>query len=424
MKKCIMFTVALLLLAGQVPRLKADEVSELKQQMEKQEKLLQQMQQRLKDLDVSKKVQEKEIDEKISKAVDSKQTTVLPDNLKWIEKVKLSGDLRYRHESIDSEKEGRWGKGRSRNRIRARLGIKGKVNDEVDAGLRIASGSSDPSSTNQSLDNGFSSKDLWLDLAYFNWHPTAMKGLDLYGGKIKNPFYKAGKSQLIWDGDLNPEGIGAKYVMPLSENDKLYINGGGFWAEESSSGIDQSLWGAQTYLKHSFEKKNYFLAGVSYFDYGNTEGQATLYDSSDSYGNSVDSSGLYLNDYDLFEGFAEYGFDVSDMPVAVFGNYVQNTAAKTSEDTGWLIGCKFNKAKEPGSWELSYNYRDLEADAVIGVFSDSDFIGGGTDGKGHQFGGKYQIAKNLQAGLTYFINERGVDDDSYRRLQADLIFKF
>lgn len=416
MRKVIVLAVCLffLVLGGGA---KADELTELKQQVNL-------LQQKIEQLEAKQNQQSELMKKEITKVVEEKQIEALPDSIKWVENVKINGDLRYRHESIDSESSGRWGKGRHRHRIRARLGLEGKINDEWDVGFRIASGSSDPSSTNQTLDSGFSSKDLWLDLAYFNWHPATIDRLNLYGGKMKNPFYKVGKNQLIWDGDLNPEGIAAEYVMPLGEHNKLYINGGGFWAEESGSGIDQSLWGVQTYLKHSFENEDYLIAGASYFDYGNTKGQSTLYDSTDSYGNSVDSSGLYVNDYDIVEGFAEYGFKVADIPMAVFGSYVQNAAATTSEDTGWLIGCKFNKAKKPGSWELSYNYRDLEADAVIGVFSDSDFIGGGTNGKGHQLGLKYQLAKNLQGGLTYFLNQRGSNNDDYRRLQADLNLKF
>ena len=417
MKKRNVLAMVLLLLALGVGDVKADEVAELKQQMA-------QMQQRLEQLEASREAQEQKIDEKISKAVVNKQIEALPDSLKWVENLNISGDLRYRHESIDAKNSSRWEKGRHRHRIRARLGLKAKVNDEWDLDFRIASGTSDPSSTNQTLDSGFSSKDIWLDLAYFDWHPEAMESINVYGGKMKNPFYKVGKNQLIWDGDMNPEGIAAKYVISLGDYDKLHINGGGFWAEESSSGVDQSLWGTQAYLKHKFENENYLLGGASYFDYGNTKGQATIYDSTDSYGNSVDGAGKYANDYDIVKGFAEYGFKVGEMPVAVFGNYVKNTAATASEDTGWLIGLKLNKAKKPGSWQFSYNYRDLEKDAVIGVFSDSDFIGGGTDGRGHKFGFKYQIAKNLQAGLTYLLNEAGSNNDDYRRLQADLIFKF
>ena len=89
---------------------------------------------------------------------------------------------------------------------------------------------------------------------------------------------------------------------------------------------------------------------------------------------------------------------------------------------------KLNKARDPGSWEFFYNYRELEADAVVGQLSDSDFIGGGTDGRGHKFGYTYQIRKNTQGSLTYLHNEddtgsNGRDLD-YRRFQADLKLKF
>lgn len=62
----------------------------------------------------------------------------------------------------------------------------------------------------------------------------------------------------------------------------------------------------------------------------------------------------------MLEFFTEYDTKINGMPVSVFGNYVKNTAAATNQDTGWLIGGKLNKAKDPGSWELSYDYRKLE----------------------------------------------------------------
>ena len=76
--------------------------------------------------------------------------------------------------------------------------------------------------------------------------------------------------------------------------------------------------------------------------------------------------------------------------------------------------------------ELDYNYRELEADAVVGAFSDSDSFGGGTDGKGHKVSGKYQIAKNWQFGAAFFMNDIGLEGSSkdYNRLQLDLIAKF
>ena len=80
----------------------------------------------------------------------------------WTENISLKGDLRLRHEIIDQDYKDT----RNRTRLRARLSLKGQVNDEVNVHLRLASGSDDPVSTNQSLDDGFSSKDINLNLAY------------------------------------------------------------------------------------------------------------------------------------------------------------------------------------------------------------------------------------------------------------------
>ena len=187
------------------------------------------------------------------------------------------------------------------------------------------------------------------------------------------------------------------------------------------------MFGAQALITHEIGNADAITAGVSYYDFGGIKGGAALPGTNGFLGNS-NSGGIYTSDYDIFEAFGEYATKLGSTPVSFFGNWVQNVNASTSEDTGWLVGAKINKAKDPGSWEASYMYRDFEADATIGSFSDSDFIGGGTNGKGHTIGGKYQVAENVQAALTYFHNEdraasagRSFD---YRRLQADLILKF
>jgi hypothetical protein len=414
-------------LAGGV---KADEISELKQQLAEQNKLLQQMQQKLEELEAKQNKQDEVIEQKVTKVVEEKKLEPWPGSLDWVKKVKISGDLRYRHESIDEEGSDRdWDTGVNRHRIRARIKIEGKVNDDTDVIFRLASGTGDPVSTNQTLENSFSQKAIWIDQAYFNWHPAAMKGLNVYGGKMANPFYNVGGNQLIWDGDLNPEGIAAGYVMPLGKNNTLHLAGGGFWVDESSGGVDTSLWAIQAYLKHIFEDKSELIAGASHYNYGNIKGRGDLKttwagsSSHDFFGNTTSGS-MFASDFDLIEGFAEYNFAYRQLPLSVYGNYVKNCGAATSEDTGWLIGCKVNRAKDPGSWEFSYDYRSLQKDAVLGALSDSDFIGGGTDGKGHRFGLMYQLAKNWQFALTYFLNKEGDHNTDYRRLQADLVFKF
>jgi hypothetical protein len=433
MKKEIVFLVvlfgALLLWPGAIA--KADEISDLKQQ-------LSELQERIAQLEARQKLKEQSLTQKIDEVAqkaEKKEPFTLPDNLKWAEKVKISGDLRYRHESIDAQTNGEYQPGNNRNRIRARLMLESMVNDEWGVGFRIATGSSsDPVSTNQNLDNGFTKKDIWLDLAYFDWHPKAIERLNVFGGKMLLPFYRVGNNQLIWDDDVNPEGIAAKYVIPFTKSDNLYVNGGGFWLKEDIGEAGGSgLWGVQTYLKHEFQNKNYALGGVSLYAFSGLNGKSTLFNDSKGFGNTVKTVGgktFYTMDYDVFEVFGEYGFKIGELPTTAYGNYVKNTSANTSEDTGWLIGATFNKAKDAGSWELGYNYRDVEKDAVLGVLTDSDFIGGGTNGKGHTFSGKYQLTKNIQAALTYFSSERVTDSssyqkgDDYHRLNADLVLKF
>jgi hypothetical protein len=426
-------TVGLLLLLAPA-RLRADEIGDLKEQLKVQQQMLQQLQERLAQLEARQEMKEKSLTQKIEEVAQKaeQKPAALPDSLKWAEKVKISGDLRYRHEHVDEQQLGsvRWENGVDRHRIRARLMLEALLNDEWGLGFRIASGSGDPVSTNQDLEDSFSGKQIWLDLAYFDWHPASAPRLNVYGGKIKNPFYNVGQNQLIWDGDLNPEGIAATYAVPMGKSDTLNLAGGGFWVDESS-GVDTSLFGAQAYWKHTIGNPDTVIVGASYFGYGNIKGAANLpstWSTSTSFLGNTASGGTYASDFDIVEVFGEYQTKAGGMPVSVFGNWVKNLSASTSEDTGWLIGATFNKCKDPGSWQVGYNYRDLEADAVVGAMTDSDFVGGGTDGKGHVFSAAYQVHKNVQAALTYFLNQDTANSQDreldYHRLMADLLFKF
>lgn len=420
-----MVTVLAGFLAGLSVTASADEIAELRKMMEQQYEQMRQMQAKLIELEAAQKQQATTVQQ-----LEKSPTITLPETLAWIEKINLYGDFRYRYEYIDAEGSS---SDRHRNRIRARIGLEGKVNNEMTYNVRIASGSDDPVSTNQTLDGGFSSKDIWLDRAYLQWQPASLDGWTFLFGKMGNPFHKVGKNQLIWDDDLNPEGIAAQYTANLNDRTGLFVNSGGMWVEESSSNADASLWGVQAGLEHRLNDSDMFTWGGSYYKYGNVKTSKTFYDVQDGFGNTTFTDGdgdeRYMYNYQLVEGFAEYATRLGNTPMSVYGDVVMNTASGVNEDSGWLIGTKLGKAKNPGTWGAGYEYRDLENDAVVGVFSDSDFIGGGTGGKGHKFGASYAIAKNATLGATYFMSERDGDgdgsiDDDYDRLQFDLKVKF
>jgi hypothetical protein len=59
------------------------------------------------------------------------------------------------------------------------------------------------------------------------------------------------------------------------------------------------------------------------------------------------------------------------------------------------------------------------------VFPDSDFYGGSTGVRGHEFIFQYAVAKSIVLGLDYYRAEKIEDDkDPLDTLQLDCVFKF
>jgi hypothetical protein len=166
-------------------------------------------------------------------------------------------------------------------------------------------------------------------------------------------------------------------------------------------------------------------AGVSYYDYLQTQGQTPFWDGDDA-GNRLTPTGQYLNDFNLTEVFAELGLTAGERPVTLFADYVVNGEA-SDQDTGFAVGASVGQVVKQGDWRFGWLYQDLEADAVIGTFTDSDFGGGGTDSKGHVVEFNYGFRDRLVFGFRYFLNERGAaagNEHDYNRLQADVVFNY
>jgi len=329
------------------------------------------------------------------------------------ERIEISGDLRYRHETINDDARPY----RSRHRIRARLRFDGEVTDNVSVNVTLATGSLNPVSANQTLGNGFSRKDIGVDRAYFDW--SINDSLSMRGGKMANPMHRAGGHHLIFDSDLNPEGLALRY-----DNDGLFANIGVFWADERGSEDDALLAAFQGGYAVMLGDAELTL-GASYYDYSNTQGFPPYF-LGINLGNTVDADGNLINDYNLVELFAELNLDLGGQPLALFADVVENTEADTFEQ-GYAVGARWRRASAPGDWDVRWAYEDIEADAVMALFTDSDFGGGGTDSKGHVFRGTYVLRDAISLSATYFVNERGAaagNERDYNRLQLDVSFDF
>ncbi len=376
-------------------------------------------------------VDEQAINAAVDRAVAEKmaQQPTVPD---WVSNVTLSGDFRYRHEWTDDATRTA---DRNRHRIQARIGLYGTVNDEIGYGFRLSSGNAEaplregsPTSNNQDLGNAFSSKNIWLDLAYFDYHPKAIAGLNVYGGKIHNPYYRVGNSDLMFDTDITPEGIAAAYKTNVSETINVFGAAGGYYVRERREIADTSLWGIQggATLKFGDNRKSHLTAGAGYYNYGNVKGRAGLgADDTQFYGNR-ETGGRFDSDFDLVQGFAEVGVPIGELPLRFFGDYICNTAADSGQNIAYLVGASLGRTTVPGTWAVSYNYRSVEADALLGVLAEATFAGGGTDLRGHKFSASYQLAKNTRFGVSYMPAKRTRNGETkdFDVTMVDFTFRF
>ena len=159
-------------------------------------------------------------------------------------RFRLSGDIRVRAENYTQS----GAQDRNRARIRVRLGIDGKLNEDFMGGVALATGSvGDPTTTNETLTNAFDRKTIALDRGFITYNPVAHNWLSLTGGKWA---YQWQRTSVTGDPDLNPEGF----------NQKLSFNRNGFVKNftvqalellynENSSSQDSYVLGVQTQAK-------------------------------------------------------------------------------------------------------------------------------------------------------------------------------
>lgn len=346
----------------------------------------------------------------------------------WYEKVKLKGDFRFRHETIQEELNE---KGRHRWRLRFRLATDVTLTDDWSMHARLITGGDDPLSANQTLSQGFSTKEYGLDRAYVDYHPGAVKDLHLVFGKFFRPLYVPQKTELIWDSDLSPGGVAATYKGKASDRLTIFVNGVFFYVEERKQADDTKMAGGQLGFEVKTSEESYLVFSGGYYDYQNLKGNEGLYDPEDFFGNSTvevevegDTIEVYAYGYTMFEVFGEFGVKLEKVTLIFYGSYVQNTGPD-EHNKGYLAGATIEHGKNKGNWKLYGNWRELEADAVIGAFTDSNFGGGGTDSKGLEVGASYGIADKVDLAFTTFINKVGMEEElDYKRFQLDLNAKF
>lgn len=341
------------------------------------------------------------------------------------EPFQFFGDFRYRQQMEMQEPKQQ----RSLQRIQARFGLSSQIHEDLKVTLRLMTGSS-ANSGNQTLGDekapGMPRRNFGIDQVYFDYKPVSQ--LNLYGGKMPQPFTFAGKNQMILDRDITLEGMGLKFQQPVDDSWSLFVQGGAFWIRENYDSqfgedlTDNFLNAGQ--LGVQWKDTDWtVVAGLGSFSYtdlkdtppGNITSGAT------GNGNTLDLNGNYPTNFDIEEIFLEVKRKVGPVDMTAFYETLKN---KDAED--------LNKAHSYGliaawkSWTLSWLQQEVQKDAVVGVFTDSDFGGGVTSSRGQVWGLGYKITKKVSLQYTLYKNENAIDliPLKYDRTHIDLLMTF
>jgi hypothetical protein len=319
-------------------------------------------------------------------------------------------------------------------KYRVRFGAEAKVNEQADAVIRVSTGTTtNPVSTNTTMNDYMNKDSVVFDLAYLRWKPG--KSLTLYGGRMPNPWFS---SDLVWDSDLNFEGLALNVRPPVTESSTLFLTVGAFPLQSSDpAGISDFsqhskwLYAGQVGLESKDRKGISAKIGAAYYDFSNitgvrnddptghpgaTDWSAPLFtqgsqantlfyiDRPNTYKVGLASEFKELN----FTGTLDIGF-WDPVHIVFLGDYVKNIGfnqsdviertqdpATPKEITGYQIGISigYPVIQEQKQWKVYFYSKRLGRDAVVDAFTDSDFHLGGTNAKGWIFGADIGLARN------------------------------
>lgn len=343
-----------------------------------------------------------------------------------LERLNIYGDFRLRHESsfnLDDKSD------RHRERLRFRLRLDYQLSDEVLLGIGLRTGDpDDPNSAFVTFGGGFNDFDISLDRVLVTYRPHWGDGLWVTAGKFVNPIHRNPVyGELVWDADVNPEGVVLGYSVTGGDTlERFDLLVGGYTIIEDAASDDVWLLSAEVAARLRLRDDLRMDLSLGYDYY--TDSHSALV--SDNAGNAV-LGGELVSDFGIIHPIAALTIDGWDRPLTVAVEYFFNHRADISEDTGYAIGANWGKTTGKGDWRIYYQWQVVEQDSVFSAFAQDDFLLQ-TNFRGHVFGVHYLLGNNIDVHLWSLVTARDdtsagsmtdSDQDQWR-IRADLTIKF
>lgn len=377
----------------------------------------------------------------------------------WVSALKFNGDLRGRFEGFYGDNPAFVG--RNRFRYRMRFGVTANLRDDMEVGFRLTSSEAsgtfggDPISGNTTFADNGSKKFVYVDLAYGKWSPlhTPEWAGAFTIGKMENPFVFP--STMMFDRDYTPEGAAAQLAHTFNDRHSLKFIGGAFVLDElSADSSDPWMAGAQLRWDATWNPRIATTLGIGGFSIANRQNLINGNVPNVNRGNTRGADGAPAFKFNPI--YADAGFTYTlekfphyagPFPINVSGDYVHNPAAPR-DNQGYSAGITFGKAGKRGTWELTYRWEQLQADAWFEEFPESDFgafyqvqqpnagftapgagYGSGANVRGHWVKLSYSPYDSFTLSVACFVTELihpspGDSRSGMTRLQVDGVWKF
>ncbi|MBC8040918.1 MAG: putative porin [Opitutaceae bacterium] len=357
-----------------------------------------------------------------------------------VTKLKISGDIRLRQqfESQTTTADTDVSNERTRTRFRFRLNGDFTLQNGWETGFALETAPA-ADSGNQTLENGADDYGIHLARAYVAY---SNGDLLLVGGKQKNLLYT---TDLLWDGDINPQGFTEQYAFHFGDNASLTLRAAQFLMDDNAessgpttSATDAWLFYQQAEYKQKLGKSSLTVA-PGYFFY-NASTLAGL-GNEDAFNGTTENISVFVLPGDI-------SFKVGANTVKVYGDLAYNFRADSrtkeayarpvsdSDPLAWLVGVSYGTGtgKDAGNWKVSADYREIGLSSIDPNINDSDFAFSNLNQSGFKLGASYNLTTFATVNITYMQTEEmdsltgagpGIANlDSSDLFQLDLVVKF
>ncbi len=291
-----------------------------------------------------------------------------------------------------------------------RVGIVALFHPQIRANLSVATGQPYPNTLEQRVGEGFNKKTILVNTACVVWEPELLERAAFIAGKMDNPIYKVGNTELLWDDDITLEGIAISSWLDTNGTISRFGTMGGFLIQQRETETDAFFYTTQLGLKVNVGYTSdiilggggYIFTGIKGFKsiYIDEQGESLFYNNKH---NRADNT--YDTHFAITEFFGQFSSMVMEnLPYSIYVQVVNNWAAPTLSH-GVIAGFTVGRLSQKGDWQVQFLNRLLEHNAAFGAFTDSDFGNGGTGNSGYEASFAYAIIKSLHLSTQFFLSD-------------------